>query len=102
MKLFLWNIYYSLYIRREARRDLHTEQAFKEYFLLFFGKSVVGRTFILLWRHAVFFCTRCWSSHASGVSFVFPYTPKKPSRFTQRFFITCITSIEERTSRSFQ
>ena len=47
-------------------------------------------------------CKCCRSSRASGVSFVFPYTPKKPSRFTQRFFVTCITSIEERTSRSFQ
>ena len=45
---------------------------------------------------------RCWSARASGVSFVFPYMPKKPSRFTQRFFVTCITSIEDRTSRTFQ
>src|SRR3954468_6310639 len=44
----------------------------------------------------------CWSSRASGVSFVFPYTPRNPSRFTQRFFVTCITSIEERTRRTFQ
>src|SRR5215216_5701552 len=44
MKLFLWHIYYSLYIRREARRDLHTEQAFKEDFLLFFDKSIAGMT----------------------------------------------------------
>jgi hypothetical protein len=45
---------------------------------------------------------RCWSSRASGVSFVFPCKPKKPSQFTQRFFVTCITSIAERTSRNFQ
>ena len=44
MELFLWHIYYSLYIRREASRDLHTEQAFKEDFLLFFGKSVAVLT----------------------------------------------------------
>ena len=30
------------------------------------------------------------------------YTPRKPSRFTQRFFVTCITSMEDRTSRTFQ
>ena len=29
---FLWHIYYSLYIQREARRDLHTEQTFKKDF----------------------------------------------------------------------
>src|SRR3954470_17398045 len=45
---------------------------------------------------------RCWSCRASGVSFVLPYTPRKPSRFMQIFFVTCITSIEERTSRAFQ
>src|SRR3954468_21979257 len=25
-------------------------------------------------------CIHCWSSRASGVSFVFPYTPKKPKK----------------------
>src|SRR5664279_275590 len=44
----------------------------------------------------------CWSCRGSYVSFDFPYKPKKPSRFTQRFFVRCITSIAERTSRTFQ
>src|SRR5664279_4772065 len=51
--IFLGHIYYSLYIRREARRDLDTAQAFKKDVLLFFGKSVAARTLILLWMQAV-------------------------------------------------
>ena len=42
------------------------------------------------------------SSHASGVSLCFPYTPMKPSRLTQRFFVRCITSIALRTSKTCQ
>jgi hypothetical protein len=34
------------------------------------------------------------------VSLAFPYTPMKPSRFTQRFFVMCITPIALRTSRT--
>jgi hypothetical protein len=43
----------------------------------------------------------CNSYRASSVSFVFLYTPRNPIRLTQRFFVTCITSIELRTSKTF-
>jgi hypothetical protein len=46
---FLWHIYYSLYIRREASRDLDTVQAFKKGDLPFFGKSVAVTTLKQLW-----------------------------------------------------
>src|SRR4051812_7652391 len=50
---FLFHIYYSLYVRREARRDLDTEKDFKKDFLLFLGKSVAGRPLKLPWMLAV-------------------------------------------------
>jgi hypothetical protein len=87
LEFFVFHIYYSLYIRREASRDLDTEKDFKKDFILFLGKNVVGRPLKPPWMLVVSsfmtFLVLPWF----GVSFDFPYKPRKPRIFTQRFFV---------------